>query len=78
MRHDVDRLPANALTMARLENELGIEATYYFWSVPESWDEGTIREIASVMHEIGYHYEDLDSSSRGQGSLGDVHCFITY
>jgi hypothetical protein len=27
--------------------------------VPESWDEGIIREIASLGHEVGYHYENL-------------------
>jgi len=59
MRHDVDRLPNNALVMARLEHELSIPATYYFRAVSESWDEGVIREIASLGHEIGYHYENL-------------------
>ncbi|MBL6729986.1 MAG: hypothetical protein ISP74_03675 [Bacteroidia bacterium] len=28
--------------------------------VPQSFDEGVIREIASMGHEIGYHYEDMD------------------
>ena len=28
--------------------------------VPKSFDEGVIREIASMGHEIGYHYEDMD------------------
>jgi len=59
LRHDVDRLPSNALKFARLENERGIGATYYFRAVPESWDEGVIRELASLGHEIGYHYENL-------------------
>jgi hypothetical protein len=58
-RHDVDRLPDNALGMARLEHGLGIAATYYFRAVPESWDEVIIREISSLGHEIGYHYECL-------------------
>jgi len=59
LRHDVDRLPDNALRMARLEHGMGIVATYYFRAVPESWDEGIIREIAFLGHEIGYHYENL-------------------
>jgi len=61
LRHDVDRLPHNALRMARLEHELGIAATYYFRAVSESWDEAVIKEIASLGHEIGYHYECLSS-----------------
>jgi hypothetical protein len=59
MRHDVDRLPNNALVMARLEYELGTVASYYFRAVPQSWNEEIIRGIAGLEHEIGYHYEDL-------------------
>jgi hypothetical protein len=61
LRHDVDALPRNSLQMARLEQELGVVATYYFRAVPESWDEGVIREIAATGHEVGYHYESLTS-----------------
>ncbi len=32
---------------------------YYFRAVPESWDEDTIKLIALLGHEIGYHYESL-------------------
>ena len=59
LRHDVDRRPRNALGMAMLENELGIEASYYFRIVKESYDEQAIKEVAAMGHEIGYHYEDL-------------------
>ena len=59
MRHDVDRLPGNALRMARIEHGMGIAASYYFRVVPVSWDEGIIMEIAGLGHEIGYHYENL-------------------
>ena len=38
---------------------MDIVGTYYFRAVPESWDEAIIREIASLGHEIGYHYENL-------------------
>ncbi len=55
MRHDVDRLPGNALKMARLEHGMGVAATYYFRAVPVSWDEGIMREIADMGHETGYH-----------------------
>ncbi|NQE52773.1 hypothetical protein C5S29_04200 [ANME-1 cluster archaeon GoMg3.2] len=30
LRHDIDRKPMNALKMAELEHELGIQSTYYF------------------------------------------------
>ena len=36
LRHDVDRLPGNALVIAKIENEAGIKASYYFRIVKES------------------------------------------
>lgn len=59
LRHDVDLKPQNSLKTAQIESELGWKATYYFRAVPESWDESIILEIASLGHEIGYHYESL-------------------
>ncbi len=59
LRHDVDSWPANAVQMARIEAERGIRATYYFRTSPLSYNEQIIRRIASLGHEIGYHYEDL-------------------
>ena len=59
LRHDVDRKPKNSLATAYIERELGWKATYYFRAVPESWDESVILQIASLGHEIGYHYESL-------------------
>ena len=54
------KLPANALEMAQLEYDMGIKATYYFRVVSCAWDEDVIRQIVSLGHEIGYHYEDLN------------------
>lgn len=59
MRHDVDELAWNALKIAQLEHKLGVKATYYFRVVKQSNVAEVIREIASMGHEIGYHYEDL-------------------
>lgn len=59
LRHDVDRKPQNSLATARIERELGWKAVYYFRAVPESWNESIILQIASLGHEIGYHYESL-------------------
>ncbi len=60
LRHDVDRLPQNALTLAKIENSFGIKGTYYFRIVPESIDLKAMQQIAGLGHEIGYHYEDVD------------------
>lgn len=59
LRHDVDLKPQNSLRTAKLEAEKGLLGIYYFRAVPESWDEGIIREIGALGHEIGYHYESL-------------------
>lgn len=59
LRHDVDARPVNSLRCAEMENRLGIAGTYYFRTVTGALDEGVIREIHRLGHEIGYHYEDL-------------------
>ena len=61
-RHDVDKRPRNALRMAILENKLGFRSTYYFRTVKEVFNPWIIKEIESLGHEIGYHYEVLANS----------------
>lgn len=59
IRHDVDSWPGNALKMAEIESDLGIHTTYYFRQSPLSVNDGVIKKIVFLGHEIGYHYEDL-------------------
>ncbi|MDR1653968.1 MAG: hypothetical protein LBS01_10070 [Prevotellaceae bacterium] len=59
LRHDVDLKAENSLATAKIENELGITASYFFRVVPQSNKPQIIRQIAALGHEIGYHYEDL-------------------
>lgn len=68
LRHDVDKLPGNALQTAILENKLGIRGTYYFRIVPQSNKPAVIEKICELGHEIGYHYEDL-TITRGNMDL---------
>lgn len=63
LRHDVDKLPTNSLRFARIQHELGLKGTYYFRMVPESWDVEVILSMAEMGHELGYHYETMDTSS---------------
>lgn len=70
VRHDVDRKPANALDMARIEADLGVRTTYYFRTVGETADPTVVSEIESLGHEVGYHYEDLD---RTDGDMAAAH-----
>ena len=59
MRHDVDRSPQRAIDTARVEYEHGIEATYYFRM--STFIYSAIDKIRSYGHEIGLHYETLDT-----------------
>jgi len=74
LRHDVDLLPQNSLEFAKIQSLKGIQGTYYFRAVPESWDEKIIQEIASLGHEIGYHYESL-TTTKGDIDLGIADFF---
>ncbi len=67
LRHDVDRLPENALQTAIIEHELDIKGTYYFRVVPESYNLKIMEEISQLGHEIGYHYEDVDLVVKRKG-----------
>ena len=64
LRHDVDRGHAAALRMAKQEADLGITATYNFRYRAFDSFHHIIKEISSLGHEIGYHYEEL-SHCRG-------------
>jgi hypothetical protein len=55
----VDLRSINSLNIATIEEKMGVNATYYFRTVPESWDEDIIKSIEEMGHEVGYHYESL-------------------
>jgi len=59
IRHDVDIWNRKALPFARLENELGVKASYYFRYLKNGFNPDIIKEVALLGHEVGYHYEDL-------------------
>lgn len=70
LRHDVDRWPARATEMAKLEMEVGVSASYYFRC--NGWGQfpvAAIRAIRDARHEVGYHYEDF---SRCGGRLDEA------
>ncbi|NNF98291.1 MAG: hypothetical protein HKM93_02845 [Desulfobacteraceae bacterium] len=64
LRHDVDRKPQNALSLAKVEAKFGICSTFYFRHTPSVLKPKLIDEISKMGHEIGYHYETL-SKTRG-------------
>lgn len=64
LRHDVDRRVEKAVRLAELEHARKVRASYYFRSTMLGFPVDAIRRIASLGHEIGYHYETL-SRARG-------------
>ena len=56
MRHDVDRSVERARRLAEVENEMGVKVSYYF---REKFIGDDVVCIASLGHEVGYHYEEL-------------------
>jgi hypothetical protein len=59
LRHDVDKLPQNAVDLAKIENGVGVKASYYYRIVKQSNVPVMIKMVRDMGHEIGYHYEDL-------------------
>lgn len=72
LRHDVDLKAINSLRTAQIEQNLGIAASYYFRVVPQSNQPSVIQQIATLGHEIGYHYEDM-SLANGNPSEAIAH-----
>src|SRR5687767_12321688 len=50
LRHDVDRDPKRSVRTAEIEYSLGIRGTYYFRTVPETFDVESIRAIGRMGH----------------------------
>jgi len=72
IRHDIDKKPLNALKIAEIEKDLGIQSTFYFRTEPEVFNIDIMKKIHSMGHEIGYHYEVLDKAN------GDINKAITF
>jgi hypothetical protein len=74
LRHDVDRLPINAIVMAEVEHALQIHASYYFRAVSSVFNTEIMQKISKLGHEIGYHYEDLSLTNGNIDKAYDSFC----
>jgi hypothetical protein len=74
LRHDVDKLPENSLLFALTQNRNEISGTYYFRANPKSFNKNIIQKIASLGHEIGYHYETMDTCHGNVDRAYDEFC----
>lgn len=63
LRHDVDASLDAALKLAKMENSLGVRATYFvlfshkLYNLLQKDDLNVLRKIAEFGHEIGLHYD---------------------
>jgi hypothetical protein len=64
VRHDVDVTPRHEQKIAQIEKGFGIRATYYFRYKRGVFRPEVMSQIASMGHEVGYHYEAMD---KGKG-----------
>lgn len=64
LKHDVEANPQKALTLAKIEHNYNIQATYYVQSYLLK-DDGNIKilqKISNMGHEVTYHYDVLDNN----------------
>ena len=64
IRHDVDYFPMRALALATIEAERRVAVTYYFRRRFFASNLDLIRKVASLGHQIGYHYEEVDTHQK--------------
>lgn len=65
LRHDIDTRPEAALEMAQLEHEIGARSTYFvlvtsdFYNAFSYRNREIFREIRSLGHDIGLHFDEV-------------------
>lgn len=74
IRHDVDARLLYSLRVAQEEAKMGMKATYYFRSMHFTSHKETIKAIAALGHEIGYHYECLTTCNGDMAAAYDDFC----
>ena len=62
-KHDVETNVEKALHIAKIEQKYGIQATYYVQADLVDENYILLQEIASLGHEVTYHYDVLDANS---------------
>ena len=64
IKHDVESAPKKALEISKIEHGFGIKATYYVHSffLHNPSNVVIFKEIQDLGHEIGYHFDVLDSN----------------
>jgi len=61
IRHDVDYFPDRAVALAQIEKAKNLAVTYYVRRRFFETHLDQIKQIAEMGHQIGYHYEEVDT-----------------
>mgnify|MGYP001230277247 CR=1 FL=1 len=75
LRHDIDLSIENALRMAKIEAEQGIKSTYTvlltgeFYNPFEDKNRKDLKEIISLGHEVGLHFDPVIHNITDENSL---------
>ena len=67
IRHDVDYFPGRALSLAQIEADRKITTTYYIRRRFFHDNIDLVRNISAYGHQIGYHYEEVDTHQKAPG-----------
>lgn len=68
LRHDVDRYPRSALQMLAIDEQVGVQGSWYFrWSTARPRVVAAVRETGA---EVGLHFETLTRMLRASDSHG--------
>lgn len=71
LRHDIDSSIEKAYKMARLEEKLDVQSTYFvlvtseFYNVAAKRNADTLKEIHAMGHEIGLHFDETRYKGKG-------------
>lgn len=77
-RHDVDVSPQRALALARMENEAGVPATYFFhlhgdfYNLLETEVARVIDTVLELGHSLGLHFDPHHYAARGADPLAHL------
>jgi len=63
IKHDVETDVKKALELAKIEHKYNLQATYFVQANLVEQNYKILQEIASLGHEITYHYDVLDANS---------------
>jgi hypothetical protein len=61
LRVDVDYREHHAIQMARIAEHYHLNGSFYFRHRSEGFDLNAMRAVAALDHEVGYHFETLDT-----------------